>query len=55
MRINDTFSASLVEGQETKLLKCDREIDAKTALKLEFESRNLPVVPQLRFTGSTNK
>ena len=38
-----------------KTLKCDKEIDAKTALKLEFESRSLPVVPQLRFNGNANK
>ena len=55
MRINDSFTASLVEGQETKLLKCDGEIDAKTALKLECESRSLPVVPRLPFNGNTNK
>ena len=45
----------LIEDQEIKLLKCDKEIDAETALKLEFESRSLPVVPQLRFNGNGNK
>ena len=44
---HDSFTASLIEGEEAKLLKCDKEIDPKTALKLEFESRSLPVVPQL--------
>ena len=34
----DSFIDRLSEGQETKILKCDKEIDAKTALKLEFDS-----------------
>ena len=50
-----SFIACLIEGQEAKLLKRDREIDAKTALKLEFVSRSLPVVQQLRFYGNANK
>ena len=51
-----SFIACLIEGQEAKLLKRDREIDAKTALKLEFlSSRSLPVVQQLRFNGNANK
>ena len=33
----ESMNVLLLEGQETKHLKCDREIDAKTALKLEFE------------------
>ena len=41
----DSFIDHLTEGQETKLLKCNKEIDAETALKLEFESCSLPVVP----------
>ena len=51
----DSFIDHLIKGQETKLLKCDKEIDAKTALKLEFESRSLPVVPLFRFNGNANK
>ena len=50
-----SFTACLIEGQEAKLLKRDREIDAKTALKLEFLSRSSPVVQQLRFNGNANK
>ena len=34
MRINDSVIACLIEGQVTKLLKCDREIDVRIALKL---------------------
>ena len=49
------FITCLIEDQVMKLLKCDREIDAKTALKLELESRSLPVEPQLRFNRNGNK
>ena len=38
-----------------KLLKCDREIESKTVLKLKFESCNIPVVTQLRFNRNANK
>ena len=37
----DSIIDRLIEDQETKLLK---ELDAKTSLKQEFESRSLPVV-----------
>ena len=33
----DCFIDHLIEGQEIKLLKCDKEIDTKTALKLGLE------------------
>ena len=32
----DSFIDHLIKGQETKLLKCYKEIDAKTALKLDY-------------------
>ena len=41
----DSFIDHLVEGQEIKISECEKDLDAKTALKLEFESRQLPVVP----------
>ena len=51
----DSFIDHLIEGQETKLLKCNKEIDTKTALKLEFKSRSLPVVPLFGFNGNTSR
>ena len=51
----NSFIDHLIEGQETKLLKCNKEMDAKTALKLEFESRSLPVVPLFRFNVNASK
>ena len=51
----DGFINHFTEGQETKLLKCDKKIDAKTTLKLEFELSSLPVVPLFRFNGNASK
>ena len=45
----DSFIDRLLEGQETKISECEKDLDAKTALKLEFESRRLPVVPLYHF------
>ena len=50
----DSFIDRLVEGQETKISECEKDLDAKTALKLEFESRHLPVVPLHRFSGDAS-
>ena len=50
----DSFIDRLVEGQETKISECEKDLDAKTALKLEFESRHLPVVPLYRFSGDAS-
>ena len=51
----DSFIDRLVEGQETKISECEKDLDAKTALKLEFESRHLPVVPLYRFSGDVGQ
>ena len=51
----DSFIDHLLEGQETKLLKCDKETDAKTSLKLEFESCSLPVVSLFHFNGNASR
>ena len=32
----DSFIDRLVEGQETKISECEKDLDAKIALKLEF-------------------
>ena len=37
--------------QETKISEFEKDLDAKTALTLEFKSRHLPVVPLYRFSG----
>ena len=50
----DSFIDRLVEGQETKISECEKDLDAKTALKLEFESRHLPVVPLYHFSGDAS-
>ena len=50
----DSFIDRLVEGQETKISECEKDLDAKTALKLEFESRHLPVVPLYCFSGDAS-
>ena len=50
----DSFIDRLVEGQETKISECEKDLDAKTALKLEFESRHLPAVPLYRFSGDAS-
>ena len=50
----DSFIDRLVEGQETKISECEKDLDAKTALKLEFESRHWPVVPLYRFSGDAS-
>ena len=36
----DSFIHLLIEGQNTKVLKSEKDIDPKTALKLDFESRS---------------
>ena len=51
----DSFTDHLIEGQETKFLKCNKEIDAKIALKLEFESRSLPIVLLFHINRNTSK
>ena len=51
---NDWFIYCLVEGQGTKISECEKGLDAKTALKLELESRLLPVVPLYRFNGDAS-
>ena len=50
----DSFIDRLVEGQETKISECEKDLDAKTALKLEFESRHLPVVTLYHFSGDAS-
>ena len=52
--IDSSFIDRLVEGQETKISECEKDLDAKTALKLEFESRHLPVVPLYHFSGDAS-
>ena len=44
-----------MEGQDTKVLKSEKDIDPKTALKLEFESRNVPLVALFRFNVKASK
>ena len=51
---NDRLIYCLVEGQGTKISECEKDLDAKTALKLELESRLLPVVPLYRFNGDAS-
>ena len=48
----DSFIDRLVEGQETKISECEKDLDAKTALKLEFESLYLPVVLCIVLAGT---
>ena len=50
----DFFIDRLVEGQETRIPQCEKDLDAKAALKLEFESRHLPAVPLYRFNGGAS-
>ena len=45
----DSFVDCLVEGQETRISEFEKDLDAKTALKLEFKSRHLRSVPLSRF------
>ena len=44
-----------MEGQDTKVLKSEKDIDPKTALKLKFESRNVPLVALFRFIVKASK
>lgn len=41
----NSFIDCLIKGQDTKLLKSDKEKNANTALELEFKSHSLSVVP----------
>ena len=50
----DSFRDCSVEGQETKIYEYEKDLDAKTSLKLEFESRHLPVVPLYHFSGDAS-
>ena len=50
----ESFIDRLVEGQETKISECKKVLDAKAALKLEFESRHLLVAPLYRFRGDAS-
>ena len=43
-----------MEGQETRISECEKDLDAKTALKIEFASRQLPLVPLYRFNGDAS-
>ena len=43
-----------MEGQETRISECEKDLDAKTALKIEFASRQLPAVPLYRFNGDAS-
>ena len=45
----DFFIGRLVEGQETKISECEKDLYARTALKLEFESPHSSLVPLYRF------
>ena len=43
-----------MEGQETRISECEKDLDAKTALKIEVASRQLPAVPLYRFNGDAS-
>ena len=47
----DSFIDRLIEGQETRISECEKDLDAKTALKIEFKFRHLPVVLLYCFNG----
>ena len=51
----DSFIDRLVQGQETKISECEKDLDVKTALKLQLESQHLPVVPLYRFSGDVSQ
>ena len=47
----NAFIYYLVDGHKTKISEGERNLEAKTALKLEFESQHLPVLLLYRLNG----
>ena len=51
----DKFIDFLIEGEETQIPENLRGVKPQEALQREFESRNLPPVPLIRFNGDASK
>ena len=47
----NAFIYYLVDGHKTKIFEGERNLESKTALKLEFKSQHLPVLLLYRLNG----
>ena len=51
----DKFIDDLIEGEETTLTGGSRTVTASSALRHEFESKNLPAIELVKFNGDSSK